>query len=77
MPENRVFGMLFSHKKPDKAAVNGKKQHSYRPCKLVGGVNAAVNNEKNADKGDKAVNGVFVYENEVMVGYVLPVKLKN
>ena len=28
-------------------------------------------------KGDKAVNGVFVYENEVMVGCVMPVRLKN
>lgn len=28
-------------------------------------------------KGTKATNGVYVYENEIMVGYVLPIRLKN
>lgn len=28
-------------------------------------------------KGTGATNGVFVYENEIMVGYVMPMRLKN
>ena len=28
-------------------------------------------------KGTKPMNGVYVYENEIMVGYVLPIRLKN
>ena len=28
-------------------------------------------------KGTEAKNGVYVYENEIMVGFVLPIRLKN